>query len=295
MQPPADLAEQRAFVATMRRVPPLGTLSKLSGYAIGHHDLLRWGCNEQRPPRGAGWKRIAENLSRTTYGGYRKQLEAGLDTEQDAEALALWRRSQPLDATMLGHPVAASGYLASLNLPTDSPSLRSGTVQLFPTDSSISLPVLVAAVARPDRVIIGVGITLLTWRGGVGDAPKLSPRSWRNKWTVGDLGKGAVHLSRAADAMALAISIESALAVQRATSLPVWAVIEAERIATTWLPPDVRCVALHVEADTAADVIAEAERAHQERGRRVDVRQPPAGCATWLEAHAREATHDLRR
>jgi hypothetical protein len=106
---------------------------------------------------------------------------------------------------------------------TGSPAIRMAT--LTHSDSGRTFPAMVAAVQSPSGHIAGVHVTYIRHDGNgkadVEPARKMFGQCWR----------GAVRFDRAAETLALAEGLESALSVRQATGLPTWAALSLGNLA----------------------------------------------------------------
>jgi putative DNA primase/helicase len=152
------------------------------------------------------------------------------------------------------------------------PTLRQGTTVIF---GRVPVPTLIAAAQAPDRRVIAVQETRLTWLGA--KAPVSVPRI-----TTGALGYAAVRLAPAGPVLGLAEGIETALSAMQIHGVPCWATLGGQRMARIALPSEVREVHLFADNDdagrTSADAAASRYRAD---GLKVQVRPPPEGFGDW--------------
>jgi putative DNA primase/helicase len=184
----------------------------------------------------------------------------------DPDALELWR-------------AAASGgellktYLVHRGITLEPPpTLRQGTTVLF---NRTPIPTMVAAAQAPDRRVIAVQETRLTWRGA--KAPVSVPRI-----TTGALGYAAVRLAPAGPLLGLAEGVETALSAMQLHGVACWAVLGGQRLARIALPPEVREVHLFADNDDAGRSAAEAAaKRYRSDGLSVQVRAPPEGFGDW--------------
>jgi putative DNA primase/helicase len=192
--------------------------------------------------------------------------EPKVDASPNAEALIIWRASEPLP-----HTVAAE-YLERRGIVLRPPSLR----------CRIGKPALIAAVQAPDGKIIAIQQTRLTRDGAkASDQPRM---------TLGSLGAGAVRLGPAGKVLGLAEGVESALAAMQMTGLTVWASIGASRLHAVELPAEVKIVHIFCDNDDAGQAAARrAGKMHAGLGRTAHLRSPPSHCGDWndyLNFHA---------
>ncbi|MCB5196858.1 toprim domain-containing protein [Deefgea salmonis] len=143
-------------------------------------------------------------------------------------------------------------------------------------------PAMVAAVQSPEGLTIALHKTHLKANGHKADVPNVK------KWSAksGDAKGAAIRLFPAAERMAVAEGIETALAVHAANGLPVWAGVSAFGIASLVLPELVRDVVIFADNDEngtgqkAANQLA--ERLIDE-GRTVRVLFPSIPGVDWLD------------
>jgi putative DNA primase/helicase len=184
----------------------------------------------------------------------------------DPDALELWRAAAS-DRELLKTYLVRRGI--TLEPP---PTLRQGATVLF---NRTPIPTMVAAAQAPDRRVIAVQETRLTWLGA--KAPVSVPRI-----TTGALGYAAVRLAPAAPVLGLAEGVETALSAMQLHGVPCWAVLGGQRLARIALPPEVREVHLFADNDDAGRSAAEAaSKRYLSDGLRVQVRAPPKAFGDW--------------
>ena len=187
--------------------------------------------------------------------------------DPDPAALEIWRNAKPAPGSIVETYLRGRGIV----LPVP-PSIRCGTVMHL---GRYPMPIMVAAVQRPDGKIVSVQTTLLTHAGQ--KAPVAKPRI-----TTGTLGEGAVRLAQATSALGLAEGIEDALSAMQLTGAPCWTSLGAGRMQRVAVPDHV--AALHIFGDNDAAGIAAVERtAFAHRHRRVILRYPPEGVKDYNE------------
>ncbi len=200
-----------------------------------------------------------------------------VDPEPDERALALWGRAEPVNETLGERYLRARGI--ALKLPPTIRFLREA--EYLPR---VSLPALVAAAQGPDRQVIAVQLTFLE-PGGLGKASVANPRK-----TIGALGRGAVRLGPAGDALGIAEGLETALSAMQIYYAPVWACLGASRLAAVAIPPNVERVTIFADRDRPGRDAAMKAAARFRQSVNVSVRLPPEACKDWNEAlHVREA------
>lgn len=117
------------------------------------------------------------------------------------------------------------------------PTIRASTVVHL---GRAQMPIMVAAVQRPDGKVVAVQTTLLTWTGK--KASVSVPRI-----TTGALGTGAVRLGPASAALGLAEGVETGLSAMQIAGVPVWCSFGTGRMHRVAVPSVVREV--HTFAD----------------------------------------------
>jgi putative DNA primase/helicase len=142
-------------------------------------------------------------------------------------------------------------------------------IGLLPPTLRASDAGMIAAVYAPDGNVIAIQTTFLTADGkrASGVVPRINQ---------GALGRGAVRLAAASEALGLAEGIETALSAMQLFDVPVWAALGAQRMDRVAIPPEVR--ELFIFADNDGPGRAAAERtAYAHRFRKVHLRYPPSG------------------
>lgn len=171
--------------------------------------------------------------------------------QREAWARAMWGRGVPIAGTV------AAAYLRSRGLGM----VASDALRLLPAErhreSGRNLPALVAAVVDTLGTLRAVHRTWLRADGG-GKADVDPPRK-----TLGSPTGCAVRLMPAADAVALAEGIETALSAARLFSFPAWACLSAGGLEAVRLPDVIRSVLIAADNDRngsgqrAADALAQ--------------------------------------
>lgn len=142
------------------------------------------------------------------------------------------------------------------------------------------MPAMVSAIQAPEGRITGIHRTFLQ-RDGRGKANVSEP-----KMMLGPMRGGAVRLTPAAEEMALAEGVETALSVLQAARLATWACLSAGGIRNTVLPPLPMAGLVVIAADHDANGVGQkaAEEAGERfirEGRRVKIILPPRVGADW--------------
>jgi putative DNA primase/helicase len=181
--------------------------------------------------------------------------------EPDEEALAIWMVGKSPEASLIERYLRSRGL--TLAIP---PSLRCGECMHL---GRYPMPIMIAAVQRPDGEVIAVQTTLLTGAGK--KAPVSMPRL-----TTGALADGAVRFAEATELLGIGEGTESVLSAMQITGVPSWACLGAGRMHRVAIPDSVR--ELHIFGDNDEPGRAAVERtAHANRHRRVVLRYPPDG------------------
>lgn len=165
----------------------------------------------------------------------------------------------------------------TLELP---PSIREGRMLYL---DRVPLPSMVVAVQAPNRAVIAVQTTLLTWSAA--KAPATRPRT-----TTGAMGYGAVRLAAAGPVLGLAEGVETALSAMQISGVPVWATLGAQRLGRIALPPCVGELILFADNDkpgcTAAEMAAER---YARDGIKIQIRHPAPAFGDWNDALAAQS------
>ncbi len=186
-------------------------------------------------------------------------------------ARRIWSDARPIAGTVAETYLRGRGITCQLP-----PSLRF-TPQLRYRPSGRDFPAMIGAVqldqpGQDKAPVVAVHRTWLTPEGG--KAPVVDP-----KMTLGRCKGGAVRLGAAAETIAIAEGIETALSVASAgTGLVVWAALSTSGMKAIRLPDQVRTVILCPDGD--AEGAAAAERAAERlltEGRRVLIAPTPDG------------------
>ncbi len=194
-----------------------------------------------------------------------------LDQQQRSEfARRKWREAAPLTDT------PADVYLRERGLKPGQdgwppilryhPALKHGPTGLL-------LPAMLGAIAIwPSREVVGLHRTFLR-ADGKGKAPVSG-----NKMMLGKCAGGAVRLAPAGPELVLSEGIETALSVQQATGLPVWATLSTSGLRAVILPSEVETVIIAADGDEAGEIAAQAAaRRVIAEGRTVKIARPPKG------------------
>ena len=108
---------------------------------------------------------------------------------------------------------------------------------------------------------------------GLAKAPVTKP-----KMMLGRCGGGAARLAPVGPEMVLSEGLETALSVQQATGLPVWATLSTSGMRSVILPPEVKTVIIAADADEPGEKAAQAAaRRFIAEGRTVKIAHPPQG------------------
>lgn len=242
-------------------------------------------------PRDADWRTCKEyvrskiGLPRWSPDGATPVRRSDVDLKRrkilhDAspKALELWRASRPAQGEVEAYLRKERGFLGEIPV-----TLRQGsTLEL----GRIPIPTMVAAVASPDRRVIAVQETKLTW-GGRKSTSRM-PRI-----THGSLGAGAVRLFPVGAVLGLAEGVEDALGAFQLFGTPCWATLGAQRLSRIAIPPEVRQVIIFADNDEAGrEAASAAADQYRREALEVEVRLPPDEFFDWSDvarANFREA------
>ena len=202
----------------------------------------------------------------------RKEQEAD-ELRRRAIAARIWREALPITGTPAERYLRGRGI--EVELP---PTLRYHGATLH-RGTGLRLPALVGGIAvYPSREVIAVHRTFLVERGDgtVTKAPVSKPKSM-----LGNAWGGACRLAPAAESMAIAGGLETALSVMQEFGLPTWAALSDGGMERVFLPqlPLAGEITIGADLDPNGQGEAAADRAfdrHAEDGRRVRIACPPA-------------------
>jgi putative DNA primase/helicase len=193
---------------------------------------------------------------------------AALDDAKRSEiARRIWRGTRPAADTLVDHYLRSRG----ITLPVP-PTLRFHPPLRHP--SGVYAPAMVAAVelAQTGTAVMAIHRTWLR-ADGSGKADVDPPKA-----AIGPIGRGAVRLAPAAETLALAEGIESALSIQQATGIAAWATLGTANLARVELPDCVRQVIIAADADAAGEFAAQtAAQKFLRENRKVRIARPSGG------------------
>ena len=200
----------------------------------------------------------------------RRSIRASGDEEKDKKvvrAREIWRAAMSMD-----HPDAELGrrYLRRRGIAIPAPDTIRFAPALWHDLERRTFPALVCAVAIwPEGRVSGIWRIYLDSHGG--KAPVEKP-----KMGLGRAAGGAVRLEPAAARLGLAEGVETAMSIQQAADLPVWACLSAGGLRTVILPPTVRDILIAADGDPVGERAAQAaaERFLVE-GRQARIARPP--------------------
>lgn len=243
---------------------------------------LLW-CASCRDGAALGAILRGEGYHHTQPAAERDRVPAPSYGQREAWARAMWGRGVPIAGTV------AEAYLRSRGLGM----VASDALRVLPAErhreSGRILPALVAAVVDTAGTLRGVHRTWLRADGG-GKADVDPPRK-----TLGNPTGCAVRLMAAADAVALAEGIETALSAARLFSLPAWGCLSAGGLEAVRLPDVIRSVLIAADNDRngsgqrAADALAQRLLAE---GRAVRIALPDTPGMDFNDLLRREAHAD---
>ena len=176
------------------------------------------------------------------------------------------------------------GYLQSRELTrlNPLPSVRFHPKLLYVQDKATQFwPGMLAQIVSPNNRVVGLHRTYLDpWTGH--KAPVRVPKKVlraRGETLTGS----AIRLYRGGRTLGLTEGIETAIAVQKATGMAVWATTSATLLRSVQLPEGIRCVVIWADRDSAGrDAARIATARFREEGRSVEVRYPQlTGKVDW--------------
>jgi putative DNA primase/helicase len=198
---------------------------------------------------------------------------------------ALWREARPVTADCpVGRYLANRGLL----LPRYPAVLRSHPALTYwkPSDDGSAPircgehPAMLAAIQQPAGRCIALHQTFLTADGRKADVP--SVKKWTS--TSGKAGGAAIRLFEPDTRLAITEGIETALAVQHASCLPVWAAVSAWGLENIEIPPTVQSILIAADHDDAGIRSAQALASRlTNEGREVRLLLPSVKGADWLD------------
>lgn len=218
-----------------------------------------------------------------------RQDRAEKDAKRSLAALRVWKQCSPASSGGL-----ADTYLKSRGLWLPDCDVIQETESLIHGDSGQAFPAMVClveqgsnpvGVATPDPAVkgrcpIGIHRTYLC-QDGAGKA-----LVDRNKAMLGRCSGGAVRLFPIAEKMAVAEGVETALAVNRLSSLNTWAALSTSGLIGLILPDQVRNIVIAADNDQNGAgeraAIAAAKRWTAE-GRKVEITMPSKAGTDWLD------------
>jgi putative DNA primase/helicase len=187
-------------------------------------------------------------------------------TRTTESARLIWSRSVPIRGTF------GEKYLCARGITIELP----GSLRFHPMlghHDGIGAPAMVAAVQNREGDIVAILRTFLA-SDGRGKA-NLEPA----KMALGPIAGGAVRFAKAAETLALAEGIETALSVQQATGIATWAALGTANFARIELPECVRQVIVCADHDVSGAgeraALAAAAKFMRE-GREVRIARPPS-------------------
>ncbi len=139
--------------------------------------------------------------------------------------------------------------------------------------TGLLLPAMLGVVAiHPSHEVVGLHRTFLR-----ADGKDKAPVSG-NKMMLGKCAGGAVRLAPAGPELVLSEGIETALSVQQATGLPVWAALSTSGLRAVILPPESTVITIAADGDEAGEIAAQAAaRRFIAEGRTVKIAPAPRG------------------
>ena len=258
----------------LSRLTELGTDFKAGGSEIVIKECPF--CHPHRDQLDNLWK-LNINAEKSVYFCHRCSARGTVNQYFEKVQHQAWSEKIWGDSLVPGDDAAKplQLYLKNRGLSSE---LMARDIRLHPTlryQKEIRFPALVAKVSDLSGKIVGLQRIFLTPEG------KKAPVSPVKK-SLGAIMGGAVHLDPAADTLAVAEGIETALAVRQATRLPTWSAVSALGMERLIVPAPVKIVRIFADLDPsgkgekAAEALA--ARLHKE-GKRVFVHVPKVDTA----------------
>lgn len=238
-------------------------------HAGGCSQAELWGALDQAgfAPRAARDRcRLSKRRGKLSRRVAAALVATGNSSDSQAAALAIWRRSQSAQGTVVETYLReARGYTGPI------PAVLRFALGRHPSDPKRRHPMMVAAVMLADR-IVAVHRTFLR-SDGRGKA-NLDP----DKMTLGPCKGAAVQLAPAGTVLAIAEGIKSALGYMQVCGTPTWAALSAVGIRNLVLPGCVQHVVIAADPDPVGIMVAHAAaRLWLGDGRLVSIARPSLG------------------
>ena len=192
---------------------------------------------------------------------------SGVSVRRSEHAMALWDQGLPIASS------AAETYLRSRGIAIEAPPALRFHEKLKHGPTHSCWPALLALItdsvsAEPT----GLHRTFLTL-DGTGKAP-VEPA----KMMLGRANGGVVRLGEVTDQLMVAEGIETALSVQQACGVPVWAAISASGLKSLNLPPGITSITILADGDPTGEAAAVAAAGRLKTAvRSVRIVRAPAG------------------
>ncbi|MEQ9326124.1 MAG: toprim domain-containing protein [Rhodospirillales bacterium] len=215
-----------------------------------------------------------ERFDQSSFERLQRQA-AERDRRRSVAACNVWGKCIPsLPGGLADAYLKSRGlWLPEIDAIREAPSLKY-------TPSNQYHPAMVCRVDIPGSTGFGLHRTYLA-PGGRGKA-----KFGGNKAMLGICSGGAVRLFPAAEKIAIAEGIETALAVRKLSGLPVWAALSTSGLISLVLPNDVREIVIAADHDVNGAGERAANRAAKRwcaEGRKVDITMPTRPGSDWLD------------
>jgi putative DNA primase/helicase len=215
---------------------------------------------------GCGFREIlqAANLTAADLRVEGEAAPAWSREERIAFARRLWERTRPASGTVVEQ------YLRNRCILESPPPAIRHIPLLHHREYGWPFPCLAAGLQDVTRSFTGVSITWLA-ADGSDKAPVGEPA----RKVFGVLGGSAVRLAAPTDALVICEGVETGLAIQQATKLPVWSALSASNLPRVEVPTCVNKVIIAADGDEAGELaaLAAAKRLLSE-GREVRIARP---------------------
>lgn len=143
-------------------------------------------------------------------------------------------------------------------------------------------PALVALIVNGEGYACGIHRTYINDNGGKADVPTVKKRTPKHRSTKG----ASVRLFDPGSILGITEGIETAIAVNNATGMPVWATLSATVMPTVWIPDSVKTVYIWADNDknNVGQNAALALASNLKRSKKkAIIKVPPLEGTDWLD------------
>lgn len=203
------------------------------------------------------------------------------DTNKAAFIRKIWQQTQPAAGTEVEHYLNQRGLIGSIP-----PTLRYLPNCLHTPTGNRFMAMIAAVTLWPSREVIAIHRTYLKSDGsGKIEHPQ-------SRMILGSNNGGAVRLAPHTDKLGLAEGIETALSVQQAAGLPMWACLSTSGLQNLIVPDNIREVVICADHDPPGlkAAYAAADRLTH-FGKQVKIALPPRAGYDFNDT-LKDASHD---